>query len=223
VLRGLLNLGLDADILVVNDGSVDGTQDIVARFPVYTVNHPSNLGYGASLQSGYRFAAKRGYRYVAQYDADGQHDAKDLINVLNELKKGEADVVIGSRFLGNPNFHPGWLKLVAILFFRGVIRLFTGKKVLDPTSGLRGLARRAFAHYAGRKTFPSDFPDADIVIDMLLKRLKVIEIPIGARERVHGVSMHSGWKPIVYFLKVITSIVAILLHYSIIERRKSHG
>jgi len=219
VIEGLLQLGLDSDILVVNDGSADRTKDIVARYPVFSVSHPSNLGYGASLQTGYMFAVKRGYEYVVQYDADGQHDTKDLISVIEYLRKETSDVVIGSRFLGDPGFNPGILKKIAITFFRSVIYSITRKNVLDPTSGLRGLRRRAFSYYAGRKKFPSDFPDADIIIHMLLSRFIVKEIPIGSRERVAGVSMHSGLKPMIYFLKVFVSILAILLHYSIIERR----
>jgi len=222
VLSKLLELRLDADILVVNDGSVDETPDIVSRFPVYSISHPSNLGYGASLQSGYMFAVKRGYRYVVQYDADGQHDPKDLCQVMAKMRQDEYDVVIGSRFLGNPRFNPGIMKKIAIFFFRQVIRLITRQTVLDPTSGLRGLRRKAFSYYAGKRRFPSDFPDADIIIHMLLNRFTVREIPIGARERQAGVSMHSGLKPIIYFMKVLISIFAILLHYSIIERRGSH-
>ncbi|HZG77924.1 MAG TPA: glycosyltransferase family 2 protein [Paenibacillus sp.] len=219
VLEGLLELGIDGDILVVNDGSADRTMDIVAAYPVFSISHPSNLGYGASLQSGYMFAVKRGYDFVVQYDADGQHATQDLLAVIAYMREATADVVIGSRFLGDKHFNPGVMKKIAIAFFRGVIRLITGKTVSDPTSGLRGLKRRAFSYYAGRRRFPSDFPDADIIIHMLLNRFAVQEIPIGSRERASGVSMHSGLKPILYFLKVLISILAILLHYSIIERR----
>lgn len=222
VIQELLNLQLDSDILVVNDGSSDRTQNIVSDYPVYSITHPSNLGYGASLQSGYMYAVKRGYDYVVQYDADGQHATVDLQSVIANVRNQQSDVVIGSRFLGNPAFTPGALKKVAIVFFRGVIRLITGKKVLDPTSGLRGLRRKAFSYYAGRRKFPSDFPDADIIIHMLLNRFTVTEIPIGSKERTSGVSMHAGIKPIIYFLKVLISILAILLHYSIIERRGTH-
>jgi glycosyltransferase involved in cell wall biosynthesis len=222
VIVDLLQADVGADILVVNDGSMDRTPDIASEFPIHLISHPSNLGYGASVQSGYRFAVKRGYKYIVQYDADGQHTTKDLKYVLKELREGKDDVIVGSRFLGDSDFYPGLMKKIAISFFCTLIALFTGKRMTDPTSGLRGLSRRAFGYYAGRMKFPSECPDADIIIHMLLKGLIVREVPIGSKAREAGVSQHSGLKPAVYFMKMLFSIVAVLLQYGIVDRRRIH-
>ncbi|HZG58493.1 glycosyltransferase family 2 protein [Paenibacillus sp.] len=220
VVLDLLQANAGADILVVNDGSHDRTLEIAQRLPIHVVSHPSNLGYGASVQSGYRFALQRGYGYVVQYDADGQHTPRDLKLVMAELRESGDDVIIGSRFLGDPNFHPGVLKSIAITFFNALIQLFTGKRVTDPTSGLRGLSRKAFSYYAGRMRFPSECPDADIIIHMLLTGFRLREIPIGSKARTTGVSQHSGLKPAVYFMKMLFSIVAVLLQHLLVERRR---
>ena len=218
-LAGLLAERLDADILVINDGSADRTGAIVQAMPVYLIQHPVNLGYGAALQSGYKFALSNGYRYVVQFDADGQHHTSDLIGLLAEIRKNDADVVIGSRFLGNPRLDLGRKKTAAIKAFRFLIRMLTQREVTDPTSGLRGLNVSMFGFYSERGQFPTDFPDADIIIDMLLRRYRLREFPIGSREREAGVSMHSGIRPLIYMLKVMISIIAVWLKYTLNGRR----
>jgi glycosyltransferase involved in cell wall biosynthesis len=220
VLEELVSKSLNADIVVINDGSLDHTEEVIRQYPVYFISHPCNLGYGAALQSGYKFAHKKGYLYVVQFDADGQHATEDLIRLIEEMRRGTDDVVIGSRFLGNPGFNPGLMKRIAITVFNTLIYGLTKTKVTDPTSGLRGLSNKVFGYYAVRNRFPSDFPDADIIIHMLLHSFRVREFPIGARERTQGVSMHSGIKPAIYFLKVLLSILAVLVQARIVHRGK---
>lgn len=201
------------DVVVINDGSSDATEQHAREFPVYVLSHPCNLGYGAALQSGFRFAEQKGYTHIVQFDSDGQHNPSDISVILNEFFKSDADVVIGSRYLGDAGFYPGWAKRVAVVLFQIIIRITTGKLVTDPTSGIRGLSRSVFSYYAVRDRFPSDFPDADIVIEMLLHGYHVREVPVGHRDRDQGTSMHSGLKPVVYILKVLISILSILLNF----------
>ncbi|WP_248927319.1 glycosyltransferase family 2 protein [Paenibacillus hamazuiensis] len=222
-LHDLLQSVQGADILVVNDGSVDGTAAISGASPIWVLNHPVNLGYGAALQSGYKFAARRGYRYVVQFDADGQHATGDLIRLIGEMRKNDTDVVIGSRFLGDPNFDPGLRKKLAINTFRSIIFALTQTRVTDPTSGLRGLHEKVFRFYSEKGRFPSDYPDADIIIHMLLNRFRIREFPIGSRERKEGISMHSGFKPIIYMFKVMLSILAVFLNHCLVDRRNRHA
>ncbi len=215
----LLEAKLDADICVVNDGSSDQTGTIAGSFPICVIHHQVNLGYGAALQTGYAYAVMQGYRYVVQFDADGQHATRDLKQLIAEMHKDDADIVVGSRFLGNARYNPGIRKNMALRTFRSIIYLVTRKKVSDPTSGLRGLNENIFRFYSRKGNFPSDFPDADIIIHMLLNRFVLREFPIGAKERSLGVSMHSGIKPLIYMFKVLLSILAVLLNYSFSERR----
>lgn len=222
VLESLKNFDDNVDILVVNDGSHDNTAQIVHKHQAFLISHPINLGYGAALQTAFRYAKMKGYKFVVQFDADGQHHCDDLRRLIVEMRKETDDMVIGSRVMGDPKFTPGARKRMAFLWFNSLIRLLTGKKVTDPTSGLRGLSWRIFSFYANSASFPNDFPDADTIIHMFYQGFKIREFPIRSQARTEGVSMHSGlFKHLVYMLKVTLSIIAILVHHLLIDRRKA--
>lgn len=211
VLQEIGSLHVDLDIVVVNDGSRDKTGEIVQKEGEQVINLPYNLGYGGALQTGFKYAAAMGYSYVIQIDADGQHDPGEIQIMLNQLRTGDVDILIGSRFLGRGSFRTGLLKKVAISVFRFLIKISTGVKVTDPTSGLQGLTNRVFKYYATMGNFPSDFPDADTIIFMLLSNYRVKEFPANIRERNFGKSMHSGIKTIFYFAKMLVSILVVIL------------
>lgn len=219
VLHQLLALKEEADILVVDDGSKDRTMEIVRRYDVKCLVHPINLGYGAALQTAYKYAKRRSYSYVVQFDADDQHRLEDLQRLIVEMRKNTADVVVGSRILGDPSFSPGLLKRIAFFWFNSLIRLLTRTKVTDPTSGLRGFSRKAFSYYADGHEFPNDFPDADTILHMLYQGFTLKEFPIGSKARMTGQSMHTGlWKHAVYMLKVTMSLIAITIYHFLIEQ-----
>ncbi len=211
VLESVLFRDRDYDVLVVNDGSGDSTREIVRGFDVVIVSHPFNLGYGAALQTGFKFALLKGYKFIIQFDADGQHNIRNVDAILEELIKGEFDIVVGSRLLGKGLGREGFLKRSAINFFRTLISLFSGVKVTDPTSGLKGLSRNLFGYYSKMGSFPADFPDADVLIRTIRCGFKLKELPAEMNERTVGTSMHSGLKPIYYVLKVLLSIFMVLL------------
>lgn len=222
VLDDLLRSDLPADIAVINDGSTDRTQSVAAEKGVYVITHPCNLGYGAALQTGFKFAMQMQYNYIVQFDADGQHHPEDLRRVIEEIRKDEDDVVIGSRYLGDANYDPGMLKKIAIIIFTRIIYLLTKAKITDPTSGLRGLSANLSRYYGVAGRFPCDYPDADAIIHMLLNRFKIREIPVRAQDRLHGKSLQfSGIKPVVYFFKMFLSIIAVLLYHVIVYREES--
>lgn len=219
VLEGLLNARLAADILVVNDGSRDSTAEVASRYPVKVVSHPVNLGYGAALQTGYKYASAQGYLYVLQFDSDGQHSPGDLPLIMKALMENEADIVMGSRFLGeNGDFETGFVKGAGIRFFRLLIRKLTGVRITDPTSGLRGLTRRVFHYYSIRDRLPADFPDADILIQQLLMKYRVKEVPARMRQRKAGVSMHAGLKPIIYMMQILLSISIVMIRHKLAKK-----
>ncbi|MEX2416687.1 MAG: glycosyltransferase family 2 protein [Paenibacillaceae bacterium] len=221
VLTSLVRFEDRADVLVVNDGSMDRTTEIVRQHQVFLISHPINLGYGAALQTAFRFANLKGYKYIVQFDADGQHHFDDLHRLIEEMHMDTDDVVIGSRVLGDPQFALGVRKRIAFLWFNSMIRLLTGMKVTDSTSGLRGLSRRTFSYYATSTSFPNDFPDADTIIHMFYEGFRIREVPIRSRARLAGISMHTGLlKNAVYMLKVTTSILAVLVYHLIFDRRK---
>ncbi len=208
VLADIRNTIEDIDILVVNDGSSDETEKIVRAQGIGIISLPYNMGYGGALQTGFKYAVQNNYKYVIQFDADGQHDPEDIANIRTELRKGIADIIIGSRFLGGSSLKTGFLKRAAISLFRFLIKHYTKQKITDPTSGLK---RRTFSHYAAMGNYPDDFPDADILIQMIRSKYRVYEVPADMHIRDSGKSMHSGLKPIYYLVKILLCIVIVLL------------
>jgi len=211
VLEDIRNLKIALDIVVINDGSRDKTEAVVREAGEKVINLPYNLGYGAALQAGFKYAVSTGYEYVVQFDADGQHDPKDILKIFHKLRTSDCDIVIGSRFLEKSSFRTGALKKIGISVFRFLIRMTTGAKITDPTSGLQGLSKRVFNYYAVMGNYPEDFPDADTLINMILLNYRVKEIPAHIKNRNSGKSMHTGIKTAFYFIKMLVSILVVLL------------
>ncbi len=213
-----------ADVLVVDDASTDATKDIVKKYGLAVVSHVYNLGYGSGLQSGYKYAVRNGYKYVIQMDADGQHDACNVPVLYKALTTGggddgnKPDIVIGSRFMeGSSPYKISAVKRFAIGLFKWMIRVGTGKRYTDPTSGLQGLSRRAVKYYAHYGNFDDRYPDANMIMQMTLLGFRLQEVPAVMHYRTVGVSMHSGLKPIVYMFRMFFSILAILIRVRILK------
>ena len=133
-LRGL-DYGLDA--VVVDDASTDGTPDVLRRLGQRTVRLSTNLGYGGAVQSGFKYALAHGYDYVIQMDGDCQHDPASIPALIDVVHSGQADVALGSRFLGKVTYHVPLLRKAGIALFRSVVSFFMKQKITDPTSGFQ--------------------------------------------------------------------------------------
>jgi glycosyltransferase involved in cell wall biosynthesis len=171
---------------------------------------PVNSGYGAALQTGYKYAVRQGYDAVAQIDADGQHRAEHLPEMLDCLAPGEIDVVIGSRFL-DPEGHysPSVARKLGIGLFARMVRLITRQHVTDPTSGLQVMSRRV-AEFFCSNVYPADYPDADILILLHRSGFRLKEIPVVMHPSPRK-SMHSGHRSLYYVYKMLLSILVTLL------------
>lgn len=204
-----------ADVLIMNDASTDATSRIVTERGHTVVTHVFNFGYGSGLQVGYKYASRRDYKYVIQMDADGQHDVCNVRTIYERLKTADEegnypDIVLGSRFVkGSVSFKIGRVKKLALVLFRILIRMGTGKKIMDPTSGLQGLSRRAFHFYSKYNHFDDRYPDANMIMQMLLLGFRVEEVPAVMHARKGGISMHSGLKPVIYMFRMMFSIIAV--------------
>ncbi len=214
-----------ADILVVDDASSDSTGRLAAEAGICTViTNRTRLGYGGSIQAGYRYAVHNDYRYVIQMDADGQHDACNIPAILQRLKDREPDgrypdIVLASRFMeGSSKFQVSVFKKIAYAWFRFLIWAITGRKIPDPTTGLQGLSRRAFLYYSGDHHFDQRYPDANMVIQMLLLGFHVVAVPAVMHARTDGQSMHKGWRAVWYMCWMFVDIPVIVLR---IKLRKS--
>jgi glycosyltransferase involved in cell wall biosynthesis len=197
------------DIVVVNDGSIDQTASIASSLGVGVISHPVNFGYGAAVQTGFLYAARKGYDIVLLMDGDGQHDAQNAPALIQALKDRSADVVIGSRFLGKGDYKISFARTVGRNLFSLITYLITRKSFLDISSGFQAIDKRAVAFLS--RNYPVDFPDAEVIIMLLLNGFKVTEIPAHFRQRTAGKSMFSLSRIIYYPFKVLLAVFIIAM------------
>lgn len=209
----------EADILIVDDGSTDRTARVARKAGAMVIQLPFNMGYGAALQAGFKYALMKRYRYVVQMDADGQHDPASIKILLDEIRKEEMDVVIGSRFLElEGGYRVPLIRKMGMRLFARIASLIIGQPVTDPTSGFQALNRDAIRFYASRY-YPVDYPDADVIIMLHKAGLRIKEIPVLMHVRKQGQSMHSGLKPVYYVFKMFLSMFVTLLRKDKFVRR----
>jgi glycosyltransferase involved in cell wall biosynthesis len=196
----------DLDVLVVDDGSRDDTAAEARRSGARVVSHPFNLGYGAALQTGYRHALRAGYARVVQMDADGQHDPADVTRLLAPVCAGDADVVIGSRFLAPTGYRMGTTRSIGRTFLRLLLRALGGPDVTDPTSGFQALSRRAL-ELCCTDGFPSDFPDVDVLLLLHRQGARITELSVHMTPNApEHPQMHGGARTVYYAYKMLLSI-----------------
>jgi len=198
------------DVLVVDDGSADRTAAEAAEAGAITLSLPVNSGYGAALQTGYKYGVRGRYEILGQIDADGQHRAEFLPPMLDALREGDVDVVIGSRFLDRDgHYQPSLARQVGIGLFARIASLVTRQHVSDPTSGLQ-LMRIDVARFFCSDVYPADYPDADILILLYRSGYRVREVPVQMSPSP-GQSMHSGHRSLYYVYKMTLSILVTVL------------
>lgn len=191
------------EILVIDDGSSDNTTRVAREAGATVVRHPFNLGYGAAIQTGYKYADRKGFDAVLQMDADGQHDPASLPALLDCLQRGEADVAIGSRFLQDSGYDMGPARSAGRLFFQRVLLFFGGPTITDPTSGLQALSRRAFS-FCCSDFYPADFPDIDVLLLIHRAGFRIVEVPVAMRASPPGrETMHAGMQAFYYPYKML--------------------
>jgi len=211
VIEEINESNLNVDMVVVNDCSKDGTEDIVKSKRMNCVTLPFNMGYAMACQTGFKYAVDNGYDLVVQFDADGQHIVEEVEKLLNKMREDDLDIVIGSRFLESNNYRHGLLKKMGTKIFCGLISLFCKEKITDPTSGFQLLKKEVFTKYSKMGAYP-DYPDANLIIEMLLGGYKIGEVGVLMRKREIGESMHDGiLKPMKYMVDMTYSIVIILI------------
>lgn len=203
-------IGNTADIVVINDGSCDDTVDVAQRTGALVVSHPFNMGYGITIQTGYKYASNMGYDYLLQIDGDGQHDPVNIPSLLESVMNGTADLALGSRFLNAESYTPPLVRRAGMFFFGSLLSLLIGKTISDPTSGYQAMNRSVIAFLA-RDSFPCDYPDADVLLMLGLNGFKVNEVPVRMYANSAGKTMHSGLKPLYYVFKMLLSMLVTLL------------
>lgn len=198
------------DFVVIDDYSSDDTAAVAERMGAEVVRLPCNLGYGGAVQTGFRYAVQRGYDYAVMMDSDGQHDPRSVPALLEVVESGEADVALGSRFLGRMEYRSSWVRRIGMSIFSHLVSVATGRHFTDATSGLQALNREVLEFFS-RDNYPVDFPDADTIILLHYAGFRVKEVPVTMRERISGESMHASLKPIYYVFKMALAIFIVML------------
>jgi len=211
VIAGLNAHVPNMEILIIDDGSKDRTREIADRYGVKTIQHPFNMGYGVTIQTGYKYAVRNDYDIVVQFDGDGQHDPSFIAPMIDALLSTDADVVIGSRFLEGGSYNAPFLRRLGIRFFSKIASISTGAKITDSTSGFQVLSRKVFTFYSKMDNFPYDYPDADTIVMLHYAGFRVREFPVQMYDRMDGQSMTSGLNTLIYVTQMLISIFIVMI------------
>jgi glycosyltransferase involved in cell wall biosynthesis len=172
---------------------------------VHVLSLPCNLGIGGAVQTGLLFAREHRYEVAVQFDGDGQHRADQVSALLAPLQAGEADVVIGSRFLQKSEYRAPLARRIGIAVFAWVNSLVLRRRITDSTSGFRAYDAAAIGFLA--REYPHDYPEPESVVTLARHGFVVREVPVQMRERQGGRSSITLLRSIYYMLKVLIAIV----------------
>ncbi len=189
------------DYIVINDGSTDNTGKICTENNYPCINLIHNLGIGGAVQTGYIYAKKNNYDIALQFDGDNQHDASSIADLVTAIIKGECDMTVGSRYISNKSeFKSTFMRQFGIKLLSFVLRITTGKKIKDMTSGFRAVNRGIISLFAS--DYPSDYPEPETLVTVIKKGYVVKEIGVVMHERKHGTSSITPLKSVYYMAKV---------------------
>ena len=201
------------DVVVVDDASTDDTAKVAESHGATVLSLPFNVGIGGAVQTGFRYALEHGYDIAVRLDGDGQHDASEIPKVLEPIEAGEADLVIGSRFVGpGGTYRPPFARRIGIRIFARLVSVLGGQRVTDTTSGFVALDRRGIELFAAQ--FPHDYPEVEATLVALRSGLRVAQVQVAMRERTTGTSSITFVRSLYYIVKVMLALlVASLRRY----------
>ncbi len=174
-----------ADVAVIDDGSCDATSAAARNGKTVVLRLPFNLGIGAALQTGYAYAFANGYDVAVQFDADGQHKAEEIERLIQPIRDGKADHVIGSRGMGRGSYRFPLMRRIGAGLIRLVTLAVTGRRIHDPTSGSRASGRRALAFFA--RHYPQSYLDSpEVTVWVLRHHMRLVEVPVEMNAAEHS-------------------------------------
>lgn len=208
------------DVVVIDDGSSDGTADAAAAKGAYVLRLPFNLGIGGAVQTGFKFAFEHDYDIAVRVDGDGQHDPAQLARILVPVLRGDADIVVGSRFAAEEGgYRSSRSRRVGIRILAAVVSRIVGQRVTDTTSGFQALNRRGIALFA--RDYPHDYPEVEATVMVFRHRLRLQEVPVSMRERGGGQSSITALRSIYYMVKVLLAIFVGLFRRHVVPQEES--
>lgn len=213
LISSITNLLPEFDYVIINDGSTDNTRKLCEQDGLNVVTLPINSGIGVAVQTGYKYALYNDYDIAIQIDGDGQHDVSYLRAIIASLEKGEADVVIGSRFIEYQGFQSSGARRMGIRLLSTFIWLCTGVKVKDVTSGFRAVNKRFIQVFA--EDYSKDYPEPEAIVTTKMYGGRIKEMPVVMKEREAGSSSITLWKSVYYMIKVTLAIFVKRLSYGV--------
>lgn len=195
------------DVVVINDGSRDNTSSEARRAGATVIDSIQNLGIGGAVQTGYKYAFYNDYDCAFQVDGDGQHDPKYIKDMIEEMSKTNVDILIGSRFVAQTSYRQTALRKIGGNFISFVIKVLSGKRIWDPLSGYRLINKSVIKEFA--KKYPTDYPEPETNLAMLLKGYKIEEMPMEMKQREHGKSFVTPVTAVWYMIKVSIALVIV--------------
>jgi glycosyltransferase involved in cell wall biosynthesis len=201
------------DVVVVDDASTDDTAAVAAAHGATVVSLPFNVGIGGAVQTGFRYALEEGYGTAVRLDGDGQHDASELGKLLAPIERGEADFVVGSRFVDRGgSYRPPLARRIGIRLFARLVSLLCRQRVTDTTSGFLALDRVGIELFAAE--YPHDYPEVEATLIALRSGLRLAQVQVAMRERETGASSITFLRSLYYIVKVtLALLVASLRRY----------
>ncbi len=193
-----------ADILVVNDGSTDSTSAISRQREAMVLDLSYNLGIGAAMQAGYKFAYRMGYDIAVQCDADGQHHPAQIKKLVETLTNDGVDMVLGSRYLRKKRFRSDVFRRLGVLMFSKVLSLIVGQRLTDTTSGFRAVNREVIKSFS--TFYPGDYPEPEALVLLHKEGFTMKEISVNMSSRKGGNSSITWCRSIYYMVKVLLAI-----------------
>lgn len=208
--KTIMDSSKNYDLLVINDGSTDDTEKILSENQIPHIELIENLGIGGAVQTGYRYALENGYDVAVQFDGDGQHEIESVADLVEPIISDGADMVIGSRFINKSlgNFRSSAFRRVGIKVLSSIMKMKTGKRIYDTTSGFRAVGRKAIQLFA--EDYSSEYPEPISTTQALLNGYKVLEIPAKMKSRDGGKSSISGIHTSIYYMLNVFLCIIVL-------------
>ncbi len=194
------------DVVVVDDASADDTAAVAEAHGATVLRLPFNVGIGGAVQTGFKYAVAHGYELAVRLDGDGQHDPTELPKLLAPIESGEADLVIGSRFVDQTgSYRPPFARRLGIRFFARLVSLLGGQRVTDTTSGFIALDRIGIQLFA--EEYPHDYPEVEGTLVALRSGLRLAQVQVEMRERETGSSSITFVRSLYYIVKVMLALL----------------
>lgn len=215
-----------ADVVVVNDGSVDHTAQRAQQAGAIVLNLPFNLGIGGAVQTGFKFAAEMEYDIVVRVDGDGQHDPADIAQLLEPIQENRADVVIGSRYVAHvqgdsEGYKASLCRALGAKFFSFITTCIIRQKIADTTSGFQVVNSDVIEFYATE--YPVDYPEVEAIPLLHRAGFRILEMPVSMKERAAGKTSITPFRSIYYVIKVLLSLFIGLLRKPPSRSDKEHA